>query len=149
MALHFSFLPFQVVDMPLSCFVIDLEELKIRGSSRLCLNIKTASEKEQSLKFHNALRITLPTSLLLPSIILREIITYCIRSLIKSFSKLFTNIQLGLTKEIIVFHLSKQRGITDRDLIQDKPMSQPEPVYLFLTAMLPGAHLVALSDLPH
>jgi len=51
-------------------------------------------------------------------------------------------------KEIVVFHLSKQRQLTDRDLIQDNTMSQPEPVYLFLTAALPGTHLGVLSGLP-
>lgn len=39
--------------MLLSCFVIVLEELKIRGKQqkKWCLNVKTAFEKEQSLKF--------------------------------------------------------------------------------------------------
>lgn len=37
--------------MLLSCFVIVLEELKIRGKQqkKLCLNVKTAFEKEQSI----------------------------------------------------------------------------------------------------
>lgn len=55
--------------------------------------------KNKALSFHNAVRITLPVFLLLPSIILRDIITYYTQALIKSISKLFTNILLGLIKK--------------------------------------------------